>query len=518
MKKISFILLFLFGFYTAFAQQGKRLELPLPTYSDSYFTIPLGKQGLLLLAQISKSAFTLTRFSTDFEMLWNINGNIDEKLDYVTHSYDGRYVFLLFSKYESNVYQVVKVYVGPGFIESYDIYSVDKVKISEFKAFKDNVYIAGDVRSQPVILYTNLASRQTKLLPSAVKGEAEIQSIDIDTTLSRINVSYAIRKGKTTQILVKSYDAIGRQELQVLVEPDENYALINGKMVALNDSVQLMIGTYGFRGSQATGSIPVSQGLYISKVLPDFVTEPKYYSFTDFKNFFNYLSPRDREKQEKKIQAKKEKGEDLRLNNYRLLIHDIIKKDDEYIVVADAFYPSYRYDNSYNPYGLNSFGSPFGWGWGNTGIMNPWAWGWGGRSSMYGNNSRQIFDGWIYTHAIVAGFDYNGNLRWDNSIEYREVKNRTLHEKVKASLTGELITLLYTNKGSLVKKIIRKDKTIEDTQKLDLETNQLSDRVRTNENEDAEYWYDNYFLAWGTQRISGESGRRNVFYINKIAY
>ena len=107
MKKISFLLVFIFGFYAGFAQQGKRLELPLPTYSDTYFTIPLGKQGVILLAQISKNAFTLTRLSTDFEMLWNINGNIDEKLDYVTHSYDGRYVFLLFSKYESNVYQVV---------------------------------------------------------------------------------------------------------------------------------------------------------------------------------------------------------------------------------------------------------------------------------------------------------------------------------------------------------------------------------------------------------------------------
>ncbi|MFN8356032.1 MAG: hypothetical protein U0Y10_16370 [Spirosomataceae bacterium] len=509
-----------------FAQQIKRVELPIPAFTDSYFTIPIGKQGVLLLVQTSKNTFALTRLSTDFEQLWSLNGSIDEKLDYVTHCYDGKFVFLLFSKYESNVYQVVKVYLGPGFIESYDIYSMDKVKVSQFKAYLDNVYIAGDVRNQPVILYTNLGSRQTKMLPNAVKGEAEIQSIDIDTLAHRINVSYSVRQGKSSQILVKSFDEQGRQDLQVIVEPDDDYSLINGRMVSLNDSIQLMLGTYGFRGNQPTGTMPVSQGLYISKVLPDQVLNPRYYSFTDFQNFFNYLSPRDRERQERKIQAKREKGEDLRLTNYRFLVHDLIKKENQYIVVAEAFYPEYRYNNSYNPYGYSAFNTPFGWGWGNTGLLNPWAFGYGSRNLFYNNmygynsysNQRQIFDGWVYTHAIVAGFDYNGTLLWDNSIEFKDVKKKVLHEKIKTRIEGDQLTLLYTNKGGLIKKVIQGNKTIEDTQRTELDTQQVGDKIRSNDDDDAEFWYDNYFIAWGTQRIVGDNGRRSVFYLTKIAY
>jgi hypothetical protein len=33
-----------------------------------------------------------------------------------------------------------------------------------------------------------------------------------------------------------------------------------------------------------------------------------------------------------------------------------------------------------------------------------------------------------------------------------------------------------------------------------------------------EYWYNGYFYAYGVQEITGPSGKRRVFYINKIAY
>jgi hypothetical protein len=59
------------------------------------------------------------------------------------------------------------------------------------------------------------------------------------------------------------------------------------------------------------------------------------------------------ERQSKRIKDKEEKGEDLRLD-YRLLMHDIIRKGDHYIVVAEAFYPDYKYAN-FGPYGGGYF-------------------------------------------------------------------------------------------------------------------------------------------------------------------
>ena len=78
-----------------------------------------------------------------------------------------------------------------------------------------------------------------------------------------------------------------------------------------------------------------------------------------------------RDRIERKIKKKKDVGSDLKLN-YRLLVHDIIQKDDQFLLVSEVFYPEYR-ANTNNMMGINSFygnpwlyGSPFG-----SGLYNP---------------------------------------------------------------------------------------------------------------------------------------------------
>ena len=242
------------------------------------------------------------------------------------------------------------------------------------------------------------------------------------------------------------------------------------------------------------------------------------------------MPERQRERQEKKIQDKKEKGEDLRLD-YRLLVHDVIKKDGKYIMVAEAFYAEYR-NNNFNPYGMgnswNSWGSPYSsfynpyrWGYGNYGLYSPFSsyyspWGWGNRNY----NNSQTFDGWIYTHAVVAAFDEKGNLLWDNSIELKDVKEQKLTEKVKASIKGDEIVLSYSNKGQIFTKIIQAEKVLEETQKKPIDTQVEGDKVKQTTSDNIDFWYNNYFLASGYQKISNdnEGGKRNVYYLNKVSF
>ncbi len=518
---------------TGFAQQpigaptpyAKRLEIPVPANADNFFIIPVRENGVLLLTQASRSGYNLVRFDTNLDRVWQVEGTISDNLDYVNYSYDGKDVYLLFSKFRSNRYQVIKVYVGPGFTEKFDIYSVDKLEVSEFKAHRDAVYIAGVVREQPVLLYTNLQTRQSKLLPSAMKGSAEIQSIDIDSVNHKVNVTYSVKKGKMYQLVVKAFDDDGRQDSQVILEPEDEFALLNGKLSPLTDTTQLMIGTYGYKSMQSTTRGPVSQGVYMSQITPEEVLPTRYYSFTDFKNFFSFLSPREQERKERQIARQKEKGGDLKLN-YQLLVHDLVPHGDQYILVAEAFQPTFRYQNNYpyggfgSPYGFGSpFGSmysPYGWGWG-LWSMNPW---YGGSRGFFGNN-QQVFDGWQYTHAVVAGFDKKGNLLWDNSFEIDNVKTMKLKEKVRTSLRDGQVTLFYSNNGAIRSKTIKDNLVMDNSpvQETPIVTARDGDKVRRNSNDDLEYWYDNYFLAWGYQRIQNEAeGRRNVFYLNKIPF
>ena len=58
---------------------------------------------------------------------------------------------------------------------------MDRIEISNFKALNFSLFIGGMVNNQPIILFTNLKERKTRILPAVVKGQAEIQSMDLDT-------------------------------------------------------------------------------------------------------------------------------------------------------------------------------------------------------------------------------------------------------------------------------------------------------------------------------------------------
>ena len=504
------------------AQETKRVELPIPEKSETYQTVPLGERGVLLVSQAGRNAYNVQLFDTNLERRWSIDGTIENNLDYVASTYDGGSVFLLFSRYRSPVYQIVKVNIGPGFVETFTINTLDRFEITDFKSLGYALFMAGTVRNEPVLIHTNLQTLQTRVLPSAIRGSNAIQSIEIDTTHNLVNVSYAVKNRKEIKVLAQSYDVSGQLFAQIMVEPEDDYSFLNGKLQILNDSVKLMIGTYGYRKMQNSNSA-ASQGMFISKILYDEVLFTRYHSFTDFANFFSFLNERQQEKMERRIRKKKDSGGDLKLN-YRLLVHDIIPRGDQYVLVSEVFYPEYR-SNSNNALGMNSFygnpymfGSPFG-----RGLYNPYLW-----NPFYGSRggySNQIFDGFVYTHAIVADFDKDGRLLWDNSINFDNVKSMELKEKINVQVSdGGRTQLVYSKDGAITSKIIKGSQVVDSGKRVELPTGVEGDKVRKTTTDDVDFWYGDNYLAWGVQRIVNPAGdmqsrgRRNVFYLNKITF
>lgn len=537
MKKAFLILIVISLFISkGNAQTNKRVEFPQESNQVETFTIPIGRKGVILLSQLNKQAFNLRKFSTNLEQEWSTNATIDSNQDYVTHSYDGDDLYLLFSRFKSNSYVIFRVNTEKGKVDKYQIISVDRIEISNFKALNASLFIAGMVNSQPVILYTNLNEKKTRILPAIVKGQAEIQSMDLDTTYQQINVTYSVgKKAKDYQLILKSFDEDGNQVSQVLMKPNDEYAMMNAKSAQINDSLQVVVGTYGHKNTIGSSKGPSSQGLYFQSFIDGELSNSSYTSFTKFSNFFNFLSPKQIERQAKKIKDKEEKGEDLRLD-YRLLMHDIIRKGDHYIIVAEAFYPDYKYAN-FGPYGggyfpgmttMSGFYSPWSmmynpyrWGYGNYGLYSPFSsyyspWGYRGYN-YYGN--QQQFDGWVYTHAVIAELDAQGNLLWDHCISLHDLKEPKLIQKLKTSVQEDQIILSYSKDNQIISKIIRDHGATETENTLDIETNLEGDRVKKSADSDLTYWYNTYFLAYGTQNIVNQTeGKRQVFYLNKIQF
>lgn len=515
-------LVILLGSFVANAQTVKRIEIPTQGTNAAFHTISLGNKGVVLVSQIAKNAFNIQKYNPDLERDWSLNGTIEDNLDFVKSSYDGQSVYLLFTRNRTDFYQVVKVGLA-GFMETFYLTSVDRFQITDFQTLGYSVFMAGTVRDEPMLLYTNLASKQSKVLPGVTQANTVIQSVDVDTTHHLVNVCYAARKGREIKLISRTFDEYGQSVGQIVLNPDPDYSLLNGRLFMLNDSTKLMIGTYGFRNMQGNNN-SASQGLFLSKIVYDEVDFTQYHSFTDFKNFFNFMSEREQERMQRKIERKKESGTDVKLN-YRLLVHDIIEQNGNYLISGEVFYPEYR-NNMNGPYGMSSWwGSPMmsPWGWGgfgmfpSYGLWNPYYWDpWFGSRRM---NNGQVFNGFVYTHAIVAGFNPKGELLWDNSLPFDNVRSMELKEKIRVKPNpDQTIEMLYSNKGAIKAKVFEGNKVLADRQPIPILTADMGDRVRQTTTDEVLYWYDNYYLAFGYQRITGDDGRRNVFYMNKISF
>ena len=510
--------------YPGIAQERFRIELPLPAESDSYHTVPLGSKGVVLISKPEKRKYRIQKFNSDLEEEWATDGDILSNLDFVAASYDGSSVYLLFNRYRSSEYQVVKVSAGPGFVENFMFRTIDRFLITDFKTIGYSTFMAGTLRDEPVLIHTNLQTGQSKVLPTTIKGALSIQSVEVDTAHRLVNVSMVIKSRRSLKIVARSYDESGRMVFEAGAEPKEGYSLLNGRLQILNTSEKLLIGTYGHSDRQ-TSTTAASQGLYISKFVDNQEQFTEYYSFTDFKHFFDFLSSRQLEKMEKRIQKKKEDGADLKLN-YRLLVHDLIPSGNQYLIVAEAFYPEYKYNN--NLYGARSywgnpwfFGSGFGYGLYNPYYFNPYY----GAGRYYGNGN-QILDGFLYTHAIIAGIDFSGKLLWDNSITFDNLKSSELREKVTATMKpGGETQIVYGNKGTVWTKIVKQDITLQEDRAIALPTDQEGDKIKSTTTDEVCHWYGSNYLAWGQQKIANAQtgdvstrGRRNIFYLNKLTF
>ena len=87
---------------------------------------------------------------------------------------------------------------------------------------------------------------------------------------------------------------------------------------------------------------------------------------------------------------------------------------------------------------------------------------------------------------------------------------------------GDDIILTYSNDGEIASKVIRGNEVIENKDYTPIQTSYNNDKVISDNNSDMEYWYDNYFISYGYQRIKNTSieskSKRTVFYFNKISF
>lgn len=475
--------------------QTDRFEILSPREEKSYEVIPAREDGVFLYRRLGGTDtdhIEITRLDTAFKEVWKGYLPIDRKYLLMAKRVENRKLFFLLRYYDfsKNNFEVYSIDQSNGNFFKYSIRNFIPFSPSEFQVTEKAAIIGGYYNQVPVVIYYSFETEKSRVLPGLLNENGELTQVKVypDGTFE-VLISARNFKGQQT-VWMKNYDAEGNLQSNLALEPEDYKHLIFARSIKTSNNMQLVAGVFGGRNSL------YSRGLFLASIDPSGMQQLRYYNYGDLENFFKYMKAKREQRVKERIERRKIKGKKTKFS-YRFLVHEIVPYKNQYILLGEAFFPRYvSADRGYY------------------GFFNP-------NVNYYNAYYRdgRIFDGYHYTHAVVMGFDQNGNLLWDNSFEINDVKTYTLEQFVKLEVQGDKIALLYLYDNELRTKIIKDNQVLEGKTFEGIKVNSRDEIVKREQNTTnrLDYWYGDYFFAYGTQEVANPiTGKRRVFFINKI--
>lgn len=537
-KKLFICLFFLLLPFLSISQDKPlRVEIEAKYNSDSYVIIPFGENGVILFFQSTESIdktnhkWYFTLYDTDFKEVWTKEQAVNKGFRFMFFDYSDQYLYIyLENKYSSSSkgnFQILKIDVVNSSISTFNSEISKKSTITGFKVINDVAMLSGYTlpskgktisqtvlsftlvplitgmnlkRYQPLIYLYDMASKTGKLVENEYPAQAYVDGLTKDTLQSSYLLSIKNFIPRKTNIMhIDEYNISGEKLSTIsLTTNNEKRKLNTAKVASLNQNEKVIIGTYNnnTKGNSAnpafSGFSEGSNGIYVANTNNNIQQNITFYNFSKFKSFYSYLTARRTFKMIKKATKLEAKGKEI-LYDYKLLVHDIIERDSSYIMIAEAYYPEYHqvHRTTFDIYGRPT------------------------------TTTEMVFDGYRYTNAIIACFNKKGEILWENSFDMFNILTFNLHERIKVLIDGEDIVLAYNYAGDIASKVIQGNDVIESKEYTKIETSYNNNKVINDYDSDMEYWYGNYFISYGYQRIRNkqmDKSRRTVFYFNKIAF
>ena len=537
-KKLFICLFFLLLPFLSISQDKPlRVEIEAKYNSDSYVIIPFGENGVILFFPSNENIdktnqkWYFTLYDTDFKEVWTKEQAVNKGFRFMFFDYSNQFLYLyLENKYSSGSkenFQILKIDVVNSSISTFNSEISRKSTITGFKVINDVAMLSGHTlpakgktigqtalsftliplitginikRYQPLIYLYNMSLQTGKIVENEYPSQAYVDGLTKDTLQSSYLLSIKNFIPRKTNIMhVDEYNTSGEKLSTInLTTNNEKWKINKAKERAEKKNEKIIIGTYnsntkGNRANPAfSGFSEGSNGIYVANTKDNVQQNITFYNFSKFKSFYSYLTARRTFKMIKKATKLEAKGKEI-LYDYKLLVHDIIERDSSYIMIAEAYYPEYHqvHRTTFDIYGRPT------------------------------TTTEMVFDGYRYTNAIIACFNKKGDLLWENSFDMFNILTFNLHERIKVLIDGDDIVLAYNYDGDIASKVIRGNEVIEGKEYTKIETSYHNDKVLTDYDSDMEYWYGNYFISYGYQRIRNkqmDKSRRTVFYFNKIAF
>ncbi len=306
-----------------------------------------------------------------------------------------------------------------------------------FEVSDPEAFVIALAYQQQTVLRLPLAdSALVQFLPTLSSPTTSIA--DVAPEPGGLTVLTAERLPESARLLVRSFgtSAMLPGDLNVLQSPPPA-SLTSGRvgMAATPDAARFVTGTYATRDPR------FAQGFF-STLLPaesaDTFAPPAiyYYDLPTLPHYYDRFGPRHRARAAARARRRRSEGRET-VAHARLLLHrPIALPDGGYVVVSEQYYPRYRGGDAWGYRGISSrmYAGLGGFAYGLPGYygaydpMNVWDRG---------------LDGYVYTQALVCGFDESGRLRWQQSFVLGNLTRPELREQVAVGLApdGSEVTL-----------------------------------------------------------------------------
>lgn len=488
--------------------QPVRLEIETRQDTEPFTVIPFGANGLLLLYESvvttehkDHTVWIFKLYDGSLQQIWIQELPIIKDLRYSKHVVYRNRLYLLYynddKNFNGNNLEIVTVPGREGLITAKTGKLPNKCTLAHFALWNASALIGIITEEdQSAIVRLNLETGEQQMDYVMDEPFTFLLDMKVDTAAGIMHTFLKAYDEEAQEYLVfKQFDEEGDSLLTVPVDNDPSQYLINSGEILLNaDPGILIIGTYkdnpkGKVSTVYSGLDIESSGLFVARLNGRTNEYTKYHNFSEFTSFYKNLSVNDLSR----IRKRDKKGDEITID-YNLLVHNIIRLEDGYLFVAEAYYPEYHTV---------------------TRMMYDW---YGRPMPSYYN----VFDGYRYTSAFVARFDKEGNMLWDNGMELWDILSDKLENRVNIIFDGNETILAFNHNGEIAYKIIARG---EDQQGLDyvpVESKNPRDKMTSESGSNMMYWYKNYFVVYGYQRIRNpilsDIDKRNVFYVNKIAF
>ncbi len=489
------------------ADKPLRIEIPAQSDKETYRIIPCGSAGMILfyktLEVLTDNAYKwyFIFYDKNLQKIWVKSAPILSSLDYKDVTVVKDTVYLCFESDKKNKnrdvnFQILRVALQSGSFILNNGKTPDQGNISSFEVIgRKAIHGLNNEANLSSVLIMDLPTGQPTVIPLMPNDKTSLLHCSTDPVTMNLSILISkILSKRTAELYFCRYRPSGTQEFETKIGTNnQTNEFINVTEIRAGESETLIAGTYSASRAGSKGKKVESTGLAVSPFSSGVQKSINYYNFLDMKNIKQLLGEEDILSLRKKSMKKNRPDQEYSLD-FSLLLHDIFPWNDQFIVAAEAYTPQYH-SESFTDYDF--YGRPY-------------------------TNTYSVFDGYRFTGIMMASFDKEGKMLWDNAMSIRNLLSFTLEPKVTLYPSGDEIILTYLSEGKIACSIIRDSETVEKSTFSDLELMSTNDKLLAESRSRMVYWYADYFLCYGYQEIrdisKGGNDKRMVYFINKVKF